>query len=55
MGLVEIAALLFGWYTLWRIEILDVRRELEPLLCAALGLALGFVANNVGLAALRAL
>jgi lipopolysaccharide exporter len=55
MGLVEIAALLFGWYTLWRIEILDVRRELEPLLCAAVGLALGFVANNIGLAALRAL
>lgn len=54
IGLVEVAALVFGWYTLNRIRVLNVRRELEPMLFAALGLALGFVVNDAGMTMLSA-
>lgn len=49
MGLVEVAALAFGWYTLARIGVLRVRLELEPLLSALVGLLLGYAVNGLGL------
>ena len=54
VGLVEVAALLFGWYTLRRVKVLNVGRELEPLLFAAAGLLLGLAINHIGLVLMTA-
>ena len=53
IGAMELVAQIYGWVTLFRLSLLDWRREALLLVIAGVGFAAGLVVNSVGLQLLR--